>query len=72
MFPDVYNTPKRFTLCLDNISELLSTFETSKLIILESLFFSICEISLFVLSARYQGTDGIVGVVGNKKHFFSS
>ena len=72
MFPDVHNTLKRFTLCLDNISKLLTTPETSKLIILESLFFSICEILLFVLSARYQGTDGIVGVVGNKKLFFSS
>ena len=70
MFPDVHNTPKGFTLCPDNISELLSTSETSKLIILESLFFSICEISLFGLSARYQGTDGIVGVVGCKKKFW--
>ena len=71
MFPDVHNTPKRFTLCLDTISELLSTSETSKLIILESLFFSICEISLFALEARYQGTDGVVGVVGSKNLFFS-
>ena len=64
MFSDIHNTSKRFTLYLDSISELLSTSETSKLNILESMFFSICKISLLDLEARYQGTDGVVRVVG--------
>ena len=72
MFPDVHRTPKRFTLWLDNISELLSTPETPRPIIQESLFFSICEISLLTLATWYQSADGIVGVVGCKKLFFSA